>query len=274
MFSLQTGLPKLKNLLSSVLLLSTLLAATPIAAEDSSDLAKELSNPVSSLVSMPFQYNYDSGLGPDGEGHRSIVNFQPVVPIELNSEWNLVSRTIVPFIDQSDVSPGTSQSGLGDIVQSIFLSPSQPTTGGLIWGAGPVFLLPTAKDGLGADQFAAGITGVVLKQTGPWTFGALSNHLWDVGGGSDATDISATFVQPFMSYTTPDALTISFNAEATYDWVANEATVPLNLIATKVTKLGANTVSIGGGVPYWADAPSNGPEGWGARAIVTFLFPK
>lgn len=264
----------MKNLVSFGLISAGLLVAAPAAAQDSSDLAKQLSNPVSSLVSVPFQYNYDSGLGPDGDGHRSVVNFQPVIPIELNSDWNLVSRTIVPFIDQSDVIPGTSQSGLGDIVQSFFLSPSQPTKGGLIWGAGPVFLLPTGEDGLGADQFAAGPTGVVLKQSGPWTFGALGNHLWDVGGGSDATDISTTFLQPFVNYTTPDALTIAFNAEATYDWVAEEASIPLNLTATQVTKLGGNTISIGGGLRYWADAPPGGPEGWGARAIVTFLFPK
>lgn len=258
----------------SLIPFALLVSVAPLAAQDSTDLAKQLSNPVSSLNSVPFQYNYDSGMGPDGDGHRSTVNFQPVVPIRLNSDWNLVSRTIVPFIDQTDVSPGTSQSGMGDIVQSFFLSPSQPTKAGLIWGAGPVFLLPTAEDGLGGDQFAAGLTGVVPKQSGPWTFGGLGNHLWDVGGGSDPTDISATFFQPFVNYTTADALTITLNAEATYDWVHDEASVPLNMVATKVTKLGANTISVGGGLRYWVDAPPNGPEGWGARAVITFLFPK
>jgi hypothetical protein len=119
-----------------------------------------------------------------------------------------------------------------------------------------------------------GVTGVVLKQSGPWTFGALSNHLWDVGGGSDPTDISTTYLQPFVNYTTPDALTIALNAEASYDWVQNEGSLPINLLATKVVKLGPNLVSIGGGLRYWVDGPEAGPDGWGARAIVTFLFPR
>ena len=198
------------GLLSAALVFSS----TPATAEDDTELAKQLSNPVSSLVSVPFQFNYDSGYGPDGNGHRTTVNFQPVVPIRLNDDWNLISRSIVPFIDQSDIRPGTSQSGVGDIVQSFFISPNQRTESGLIWGAGPVFLLPTGDDGLGADQFAAGLTGVVLKQTGPWTFGVLANHMWDVGGGSDPTDISATFVQPFINYTTPDAVTFAVLLDA------------------------------------------------------------
>lgn len=263
------------RLITSLCLLSAaLIPASRAAAQDASDLAKELSNPVSSLISVPFQYNYDSGIGPDGDGHRSTVNFQPVIPITLNENWNLVSRSIVPFIDQSDVIPGTSQSGMGDIVQSFFLSPSTPTKGGLIWGAGPVFLLPTGDDNLGADQFAAGLTGVVLKQSGPWTFGALGNHLWDVGGGSDPTDISTTFFQPFVNYTTADALTVALNAEANYDWDRDEASVPVNLVVSKVTKIGANTVSIGGGLRYWVDAPPDGPEGLGGAADRDLPVPE
>ncbi|WP_299839974.1 transporter [uncultured Paracoccus sp.] len=251
-----------------------LLAAPAAFAQDVSDLAKDLSNPVASLISVPYQLNYDSGIGPDGNGTRSTLNVQPVVPFSLGEDWNLISRTIIPFVHVSDIVPGESRSGMGDVVQSFFLSPKAPTDGGLIWGAGPVFLLPTATNDLGADQFAAGVTGVVLKQSGPWTFGALANHLWDVGGGSDATDISATFFQPFVSYSTPDAMTISFNAEATYDWVQNEGSLPLNLVASKVVKVGPNLLSVGGGIRYWADAPENGPDGWGARAVVTFLFPR
>lgn len=251
-----------------------LLAAPPVFAQEASDLAKDLSNPVSSLISLPYQLNSDSGLGPDGEGSRTVVNIQPVVPFSVGEDWNLISRTIIPLVRVEDVVPGETNSGTGDVLQSFFLSPKQPTAGGLIWGAGPVFLLPTASDGLGAEQFAMGVTGVVLKQSGPWTFGALGNHLWDVGGGSDSTEINTTFLQPFVSYTTPDALTVAFNTEASYDWVTDEASVPLNLVVSKVVKLGPNLVSIGGGVRDWADGPENGPDGWGARAIVTFLFPK
>ncbi len=244
------------------------------AAQEHADLAKQLSNPVASLVSVPFQLNYDDGIGTGNNGNRTTLNIQPVVPFTLNERWNLISRTIIPLSYQSDVVSNSSQSGVGDIVQSFFFSPSQVEIGGLIWGVGPVLLLPTGETGLTQDQFAAGLTGVVLKQQGPWTVGALANHLWSVGGTSGKTKIDATFFQPFVSYTTADAWTFALNSEATYDWERKESSVPINFTVTKLTRIGKRPVSLGGGVRYWAKSSSTGPEGWGARLIATFLFPK
>lgn len=139
-------------------------AASPAFAQEA-DLAKQLSNPIASLISVPFQVNYDRGYGPD-DGHRVTLNIQPVIPISLNEDWNLISRTILPVISQDDIAgPSGDQFGLGDTVQSFFFSPKEPTAGGIIWGAGPVFLIPTATDDLlGGEKWGIGPTVVALKQ--------------------------------------------------------------------------------------------------------------
>ncbi|MEJ2470806.1 MAG: hypothetical protein P8Y96_06785 [Desulfuromonadales bacterium] len=239
-------------------------------------MAKQLANPIAALISVPLQLNYDQNIGPEDDGDKWLLNIQPVVPMDLNEKWNLISRTILPVVYQDDIFPGSGdQSGIGDIVQSLFLSPKEPTSGGWIWGAGPVFLLPTGSDDLlTADKWGAGPTAVALKQQGPWTYGMLGNHIWSFAGESDRADINLSFLQPFVSYTTPSALTYGLNTESSYDWKNEEWSMPLNATVSKVTKIGDQLVSIGGGVRYWADSPDNGPEGFGVRVILTFLFPK
>jgi len=245
----------------------------PAPQSDSADLAQKLTNPVASLISVPFQSNFDFGLGPDGDGFRYTLNFQPVIPVSLNSKWNLISRTIVPIIHQSDVIPDTSQTGLGDIVQSFFFSPNKAEP--LVWGAGPVLLIPTATDGLlGTEKFGIGPTVVALKLSGQWTYGGLFNHIWSVAGDEDRADVSSTLVQPFVSYTTKTAWTLTLNTESTYDWKGEQWSVPIHVSAAKLVRFGKQPVSIGGSLRCWATTPSGGPQGCGLRFIFTPLFPK
>lgn len=244
------------------------------SAADPDALAKQLSNPVAALISVPFQLNYDDRLGPGGDGDRWLLNVQPVVPISLNEDWNIISRTILPVIYQ-DVPPGGSDSGLGDTVQSLFFSPKAPTASGWIWGVGPAFLLPTAsEDVLGTEQWAIGPTAVALKQTETgWTYGVLTNYLVSVAGDDDRTDVNSMFLQPFLSKSIGQGRTLSVNFESTYDFEGDAWNVPFNAAYTKVRKVGNQMLSFTFGARYYLETPQGGPD-WGLRFVVTLLYPK
>jgi hypothetical protein len=245
------------------------------AQDQAAELAKKLSNPVASLISVPLQFNYDENYGARDDGSISKLNIQPVVPVSIADEWNLITRTIVPLIDQQDI-PGNGQgdSGLGDITASQFFSPKQPGAGGWIWGVGPVELLPSAsEEALGGEKWGLGPTAVVLKQAGSWTVGGLTNHIWSVAGADGRDDVNATFLQPFVSYLTRTKTTLGLNTEATYDWEAEAWSVPINISVAQLLKIGRQVLQVTVGGRYWAGSPDSGPEGWGARLQVTFLFP-
>jgi hypothetical protein len=249
-------------------------AAASLAEASDADLAKKLSNPVANLISVPFQFNADFDLGAE-DGEKYFVNIQPVIPITLNDEFNLITRTIVPLIYQDGVviDGDSNQFGLGDTVQSFFLSPKEPV-GGWIVGAGPVVLWPTAtNDSLGSEKWGAGPTGVALRQEGPVTYGILFNHIWSFAGEDDRAEVNATFVQPFISYTTKSAMSFTLNTESTYDWNNDQWLVPINVLVAQVVKFGDQPVQIGIGGRYYAEGPDGGPE-WGVRLVFTLLFPK
>lgn len=242
------------------------------SAQSEEELAKKLSNPVSSLISVPFQSNFDFNLGKD-DGFRYTMNVQPVIPISLNTDWNLITRTIVPIAYQDDVviDGNSTQLGLGDTTQSFFLSPKNSDP---VWGVGPVFLWPTAtNDSLGSEKWGAGITGLVLKQQGPWTYGVLANHIWSYAGDNDRPYISTSFVQPFLAHNTKSGFGLTLQAETTYDWNAEEWTIPIGLFASQVFKVGDQSMSLAAGPRYYADAPDDGAD-WGFRVVLTLIFPK
>ncbi|WP_018970209.1 hypothetical protein [Rubritalea marina] len=248
---------------------------TSAVAQEVDELAKKLANPIADLISFPIQANYDSGYGANGNGEVWRINIQPVIPISINENWNVISRTILPVIDQSGfANEARNRSGTGDTVQSLFFSPKDKV-GDWVLGAGPVFMLPTASnDYLGSGKWGVGPTAVALKQTGPWTIGGLTNHIASFAGDDDRSSVNATFIQPFINYITPTKTSIYLNTESTYDWQSEQWSAPINLGANQMLNIAGHPLQVGIGARYWLDAPDQGPSGWGLRLNFIMLFPK
>jgi hypothetical protein len=239
------------------------------------DLAKASQNPVSDLISLPLQNNTNFGVGP-GDDVQNILNIQPVVPVSLSENWNLITRTIAPVIYQPELVPGTgSEFGLGDINTTLFLSPAKP--GKLIWGLGPVFSFPTAtEDVLGTDKWSAGPSAVALTIQGPWVVGGLASNLWSFAGDDDRPDVNQFLFQYFINYNLPKGWYVSSAPIITANWEAdsgNQWTVPFGGGFGKIFRIGKQPMNAQVQAFYNVEKPDNGPD-WTLRLQLQFLFPK
>jgi hypothetical protein len=207
--------------------------------ETDEQLAQQLNNPLASLISVPIQNNFDYGLGQNDRGFRYTLVAQPVLPFKLSNDWNLITRTVIPYAHIERVFPN-HESGLGDTLQSLWLSPARPTDWGLTWGVGPAILYPTATNSFtGGRQWAAGPTGVAVVTRGPWIGLLLANQIWTLGDTPQGrAPINQTFVQAALAYTTETRTTLFMSTETTYDYTARQGTVPLQLGVNQLVRVG------------------------------------
>jgi hypothetical protein len=251
-------------LISLVLVLSVYITAYP---QSSDEIAKKLANPVASMISLPFQNNFDFNIQPNS-GFKWTMNVQPVIPFSLSKEWNLLSRTILPVTSQSNVIGNTSQTGIHDASVSLFLSPTAP---GIIWGVGPVINVPIGTpDEFASKKWGIGPTFAVLIQESKLTIGTLFSHLWSFAGSDTRPDFSLSYLQPFITQNFAGGWGISLSSEMSSEWKTNTTTGALILMGLKVTKIGGQNMSFALGPKYYF-GNSYKPD-FGIRASVTFVF--
>lgn len=249
--------------------------AEPSGADEASDLAAKTQNPVANLISVPLQENLDYGIGPNARA-RSTLNVQPVIPMHLFGNWNLIARIIVPFVYQPDTTmPTGGSSGLGDINPQLFVTPAK--AGALIWGLGPAFLLPTStQTSLGTGRWATGPTAVVLVQPKPWTLGVLASNLWSFAGEDGRPNINQLTLQYFVNYNLPRGWYLTSAPILSANWKAASGDtwlVPFGGGAGKVFKVGKQAMNGSLGAYGNAIKPAGAPD-WQLRVQLAFLFPK
>jgi hypothetical protein len=263
-----TGLILTVFCLTAVLVEPTLWAAEEQGA---TELAKKLQNPVSDLISVPFQNNFNFGYGPEDK-MQYVLNIQPVIPQHITAKWNWIHRTIIPVIDQP---APVDEFGLGDIQYQGFLSPANP--GKFIWGVGPVFQFPSATDSqLGTEKWSAGAGAVALRTDGPWVYGALVNNIWSFAGDDDRANVNQMLIQPFINYNFGRGLAVGSAPIITANWEAASGqkwTVPLGAHVSQIIPIHKVPVNFLLGAYYNIVKPDNGPD-WSIRFQIALLFPK
>jgi hypothetical protein len=239
------------------------------------DLAKKTQNPVSDLISLPFQNNFNFGVGP-GNGLQWVLNIQPVAPVPISEKWNLINRPIIPLICQPELSTGAgSEFGLGDIQYQGYLSPAQP--GKWIWGAGATLSFPSATSSvLGAGKWSAGPGVVVLAMPGNFVLGALVNNIWSYAGWG-GRDVNQMLLQPIINYNLPKGWYLSSIPIITADWEAegdNRWTLPVGGGFGKILKVGKLPINTQLQAFYNVEKPAATGAEWQLRFQFQFLFPK
>lgn len=244
----------------------------PKAGSTAQELADKLANPVASLISVPFQNNINYGIGPYN-GSKYTINFQPVIPFKLSENLNLITRYVIPIVDQRDITgENTHQFGLSDATVTAFFAPKSKK---LIYGFGPAFLVPTATDKLlGTEKFGIGPSVLLMHQGKGLSVGFIANQIWSVAGNKDRTDFNEFYTQIFLSHSYKSGASLGINAEITQNWQGNTTMVSLNPSIGAVTKLGSQVVQFAVSPLIPIVGPKELRPDWGLRVVLAFVFPE
>lgn len=246
--------------------------STAVSAVSAAGIAKNLANPISNMVAVPIQYNFDRGIGQDGAGNNQTVTLQPVVPINLSGGNNFIVRPIVSAAIQNNVD-GFSGTGVGNIQLETFYTPKSDSS--FTWGIGPYLIAPSASGArFGSAQTGAGISAVGLTQSGPWTAGLLLVRSWAIAGSNENGTVNNLYYQPFISYRTKDSWTFGVDLESSFNYDVRRTASQITASVSKLVMIGDQPISFAFGPKYNVGSVPGGPEGWGARATVTFIFSK
>lgn len=250
-------------------------AMDPDDEDSDEELARAAQNPLAAMISLPFQNNINLNFGPL-EKTQNVMNIQPVVPLKLNDNWNLITRTIVPIISQPAFTPGQDRTNaVGDTVLTAFFSPSKASS--FVWGVGPALLMPTATDDrTGSRKWAVGPSLVAVGFKGPWVYGAIISNVWDFAGSSNTGDINFLSFQYFINYNLPSGWYLTTSPVITANWEAdsgNKWTIPFGGGVGKIVRLGKIPTNLNAQVYYNVKKPDFGAD-WQLRLTATLMFPK
>ena len=246
-------------------------------AVDKVGIAKKLANPIANMISVPLQYEFSRGVGRNQGGSEQTLLFQPVMPFDLGGGDTFIVRPIVAGAREVSVQGANGQSfsgyGIANVTIESFYAPN--TNSSWIWGIGPYAQSPSGNSGkFGSQQTALGVTGVVLNRHGPWTYGLLGYQSWNAGGNAAFGTQNNLYGQPFLAYTNKEALTITANMEALYNYDTRRTSNPLYVGASQLVVIGGIPFSFGAGPMYYVSNTPGGPSGWGARATATVVILK
>jgi hypothetical protein len=245
-------------------------------ADDSGEIAKQAQNPIASMISVPFQNSTTFGVGANSDVQDSLL-IEPVIPFRTTSDWNLITRTIIPVIDQPTLAPGFGDvSGLGDVQLSLYMSPARPF-GGLIWGLGPSFSFATATDrSLGTGKDSAGLSTALLTIHGPWLVGVLITDVASIGGEENRKSVHQFLMQPFLDYNFSHGWYLASSPIITANWRAtsgNKWTVPIGGGGGKILHIGHQAVNAY--IQVFDNIVQTHEGGtWTLRLQIQLLFPK